>query len=111
MRFTHPKALVAKPIINALKHRLACQVGKFKGAWLEDEIYTVSLHFRAVEREQIPRLEQVFLKAAGEFVQHDMLTIIRGKKVLELMPSVSWDKGKPLNPATPQPGLSALIRG
>jgi len=94
MRFTHSKALVAKPIIKEVKRRLAGQVAKFKGAWLEDKIYTVSLHFRAVQREQIPRLKQVFLKAAGEFVQHDVLTIIRGKKVLELMPSASWDKGK-----------------
>jgi trehalose-phosphatase len=86
--------VVAKPIINEVKHQLAGQVGKFKGAWLEDKIYTVSLHFRAVQRDQIPRLEQVFLKAAGEFVQHDVLTIIRGKKVLELMPSAPWDKGK-----------------
>jgi trehalose-phosphatase len=94
MRFTHPKALSAKPIIAEAKRRLIGRVGKFEGARLEDKIFTVSLHFRAVQEEQIPLLKQAFLKAVGMYLQHGMLTVIQGKKVLELMPSVSWDKGK-----------------
>lgn len=94
VKYTHPKALSAKPIISDIRNLLKKEISNIKGAWLEDKKFTLSLHFRAVKKENIPVVKKVFYKTAAEFLNKKLLVIIKGKKVLELIPNASWDKGK-----------------
>jgi trehalose-phosphatase len=94
VRYTHPKALLAKPIINLVRDKLKREIENFKGVWLEDKKFTVSLHFRDVKRENISVVKKVFYKTVAEFLNEKLLVIMKGKKVLELIPNASWDKGK-----------------
>jgi len=94
LRYTHPKALTTKRVIDQVKLRLMDEIKGFEGAWLEDKKFTLSLHFRSARKEQIAALKDVFLRTAREFLHQSALSILRGKKVLELMPTVSWDKGR-----------------
>ncbi len=94
VRVTHPKAITAKPVIDYAKRRLKKKIADIDGAWLEDKKFTISLHFRSVKAVDVPGVKKVFYDVAGEFLEKKSLALIKGKKVLELVPDVSWDKGK-----------------
>src|SRR3989304_59693 len=64
------------------------------GAWLEDKKFTLSLHFRSVRTEDIPRVKKVFYNVVDKYSEKKLLAVIKGKKVLEIVPDVSWDKGR-----------------
>jgi len=94
VRYTHPKAISAKPIINHVKQQLQKKIKDIKGAWLEDKKFTLSLHFRSVKTEGIPYVKKVVYNVADEFLEKKSFAVIKGKKVLELVPHVSWNKGR-----------------
>ncbi|EQB63077.1 MAG: hypothetical protein RBG1_1C00001G0656 [candidate division Zixibacteria bacterium RBG-1] len=93
VRYTHPKALKAESIIKGVKQQLKKEIKGIGGAWLEDKKFTLSLHFRSVKKEGIPFVKNIFDKTVAEFLEKKSLAEIKGKKVLELVPEVSWDKG------------------
>ncbi len=80
--------------MDQVKPRLIDEIKEFEGAWLEDKKFSLSLHFRSVDREQISPLKDAFRRAAREFICQNTLSILRGKKVLELVPAMSWGKGE-----------------
>lgn len=94
LRYTHPKALSSKPVIDHAERRLKKVIKNIMGAWLEDKKFTLSLHFRSVKREDISAVKKVFYKTTSKFLTDELLVIMKGKKVLELIPGASWDKGK-----------------
>jgi trehalose-phosphatase len=94
MEFTHPGAVAAKPLIDKAARRLAREVERFEGARVERKRFTVSLHYRLVDRRAEPQVKRAFYKIAAEFEEDGRLRVLKGKKVLELTPGVSWDKGK-----------------
>ncbi|MDO9289416.1 MAG: trehalose-phosphatase [Thermodesulfovibrionales bacterium] len=94
IRYTHPKALSTRQFIIKIKKLLDKEIRTIKGAWLEDKKFTLSLHFRSARTEDIPRVKKIFYDVADEFLEKNLLAIIKGKKVLELVPDVSWNKGK-----------------
>ena len=94
IRYTHPHALLTKPVIDKVKHLLIKEVKNIDGAWIEDKKFTISLHFRSVKKENISSVKNVLHRAAVCFCESESLSIIKGKKVLELAPSASWDKGR-----------------
>ncbi|NCO84107.1 MAG: trehalose-phosphatase [Nitrospirae bacterium CG_4_10_14_3_um_filter_44_29] len=94
IRYTHPKALSAKPVIRDIKHLLQKEIAGIKGAWLEDKKFTLSLHFRSVEKGDISSVKRAFYKTVDRFIEKKLMAVIKGKKVLELAPYISWDKGK-----------------
>ena len=93
VRYTHPKALLAKSIISDVKHLLKKEIANIEGAWFEDKKFTMSLHFRSVSKKNIVFVKKVFYKVIAEFLDTKILTVIKGKKVLELIPDASWNKG------------------
>lgn len=94
IRYTHPKALLAKPLMRDVKYLLKKEIAGIKGAWIEDKRFTVSLHYRSVKTTDIPLVKKAFCNAAGGFLEKKLIAVIKGKKVLELAPDVSWDKGR-----------------
>ena len=92
IRYTHPKALSTRSVIIKIK-AADKEIINIKGAWLEDK-FTLSLHFRSARTKDIPRVKEVFYDVADEFLEKNLLAIIKGKKVSELVPDVSWNKGK-----------------
>ena len=94
VRYIHPKAISAKPVINCIKQLLREKTKDIEGAWLEDKKFTLSLHFRSVHKEKTPLVKKIFYKTVAEFLEKKLLAVIKGKKVLELIPDASWDKGR-----------------
>lgn len=94
IRYTHPKALLAKPLMKDVKYLLKKEIAGIKGAWVEDKRFTVSLHYRSVKTTDIPLVKKAFYNAAEGFLSKKLMAVVKGKKVFELVPDVSWDKGK-----------------
>jgi len=93
VRYTHPKAQLAKPVIKNVKHLLKKDIEHIKGAWLEDKKFTLSLHFRSADKKNIALVKKKFYKVIAEFLKQKSFAVIKGKKVLELTPNASWNKG------------------
>ncbi len=93
VRYTHPKAQLAKPVVKNVKHLLKKDTEHIKGAWLEDKKFTLSLHFRSVDKKEVLSVKKAFYKVVAQFFENGSLSIIKGKKVLELVPDLSWNKG------------------
>jgi len=93
IKYTHPKVILAKPIMDIAKRNLRKEIDDIDGAWLEDKKYTLSLHFRSVKKEDIFFVKRIFYKTVAELLDKKPLAVVKGKKVLELMPNVLWDKG------------------
>jgi len=93
MRFVHPEVLRAKPLIDEAGSRLEQEIAPFAGAWVERKGFTLSLHYRLVNQNAVRQLKRVFYKVAAEISRGSLLTVMKGKKVLELMPGIPWNKG------------------
>ncbi|XP_010477481.1 PREDICTED: probable trehalose-phosphate phosphatase C [Camelina sativa] len=76
-------------VVNVLKEKTKC----IPGATVEHNKFCLSVHFRRVDEKGWAALaEQVRLV----LIDYPKLRLTHGKKVLELRPSIKWDKGKAL---------------
>ncbi len=94
MRFVHKEAVLLKPVINDIMLNLKKTIGNHKGIIIEEKPYSFALHYRNAAKNVIPFVRESFfatlIKEAGH---RQSLNSMEGKKVLELMPRVSWHKG------------------
>lgn len=93
VRYTYGRALSAKPYVVLARDLLKSKTAEIDGVRVEDKRYSVSLHFRSVKKEDMPQVRKVFYEVAGEFLENKVLGLIKGKKVLELTPDPTWNKG------------------
>uniref|UniRef100_A0A0D9WNE8 Trehalose 6-phosphate phosphatase n=1 Tax=Leersia perrieri TaxID=77586 RepID=A0A0D9WNE8_9ORYZ len=79
------------PVINEAYKALMEKTKSTPGARVENNKFCLSVHFRCVdEKRWIPLAEQV--KAVLR--DYPQLKLTQGRKVLEIRPSIMWDKGK-----------------
>jgi trehalose-phosphatase len=93
LQFVYPGVLQARPLIDEAGRRLEQQIVPFPGAWVERKDITLSLHYRLVDQGTVRQLKRAFYKIAAEISRDSLLRVMKGKKVLELMPDIPWDKG------------------
>lgn len=86
------KARKLRHLISLMTIKFKRVFASFPGAWVEDKRYTISVHFRKLERGQyvvFDELIRFFMKEYGRYP----ITWVRGKKVIEIRPSIYWGKG------------------
>ncbi|XP_002513579.2 probable trehalose-phosphate phosphatase C [Ricinus communis] len=86
-------------ILTALKEK----VKKIQGARVEDNRFCVSVHFRQVREEDYGKLEE---KVKSVLEHYPEFHLNWGKKVMEIRPSIEWDKGHALEYLLDTLGLS-----
>ena len=64
-------------------------VAAIRGTLLENKTWTLSVHYRAADERVVPRLRDI---VEGVAAQHGLI-VTEGKKVLEIRPPVSVNKG------------------
>ena len=92
--------------------RLAPIGERVRGSFIEDKRFTLSVHYRMVDRSEVPRLRQAALSVAHELG----LRTIDGKEIVELRPPLDVDKGTAVVSLAEQlgaldPDASALYAG
>ncbi len=94
IRFTHPGARSSGHLLNAIIGRIEEGIRNIPGALLERKRFGFALHYRMADREGARRIREVFRGATAGHRGEGAFAVLRGKKVLELAPAVSWDKGR-----------------
>lgn len=83
-------AQAALPSLEAAEQELRQQLQAVRGAWVERKRFAVAIHYREAADEDIEQVEQIVERVAH---RHHELRQRQGKKIFELQPDVSWDKG------------------
>ncbi|MDP2940098.1 MAG: trehalose-phosphatase [Candidatus Omnitrophota bacterium] len=94
IKFESPVSLRYKRILQNIKDDLNAKLSAIKGTFIEDKGLSLSIHYRLVDRNQIPQVKTIFHGATIVYTVRDKIKIKPGKKVFEIRPSVEWDKGK-----------------
>ncbi|XP_051127020.1 probable trehalose-phosphate phosphatase H [Andrographis paniculata] len=81
------------PIINQVYRALLEVTKSTQGARVENNKFCVSVHFRCVDEKKWSELA----RQVGSVLEgYPNLRLTQGRKVLEIRPTINWDKGKAL---------------
>ena len=92
--FTNPLAEEIRPVIRTMCQLLGQALRTIKGAIVEDKGLTLSVHYRLVEEDKIEEVKSIFERIVSGAKASGEIRITSGKKVYEIRPAASWDKGK-----------------
>lgn len=81
------------PMINEVYKALVEATKSTPGAKVENNKFCISVHFRCVDEKRWTALGEQVRLVLNEYPQ---LRLTQGRKVLEIRPTIKWDKGKAL---------------
>ncbi|OQX81157.1 MAG: trehalose-phosphatase [Candidatus Omnitrophica bacterium 4484_70.1] len=99
----HPHAEQLLPAIVRLAEDLQKELSHIKGILIEKKKFSVAIHWRLVEEKWVEEIESLVERIIQD---SPSFRLLRGKKVLEIMPSVDWNKGKALRWIIQRLGIS-----
>lgn len=94
--FLYPRLSHIKDILQKLTKLFEKALRGVKGVIIENKRFGLSVHYRLVEDRDVGKVKEIFKKVASPFLNKRELKTMSGKKVLELVPSFNWNKGKAL---------------
>lgn len=83
-----------KMILGHIKNDLQQKISSIRGAFVEDKGLSLSLHYRLVDKKNIPQVKTIFHETIILYLVRNKIKIKTGKMVLEVRPPSEWDKGK-----------------
>lgn len=93
--FRYQVAQDALPFLGEIKQELESSLlsgeNVIEGAGIEDNKYSVSVHYRNVNPDKVGTLYRL---VSTTIQKYPMLKLSTGKKVLEIKPDIMWNKGK-----------------
>ncbi|KAH0690159.1 hypothetical protein KY289_017517 [Solanum tuberosum] len=81
------------PSIEKMLNELEETTSEINGALVEDNRFCISVHYRHVLQEDLGLLEK---KVQALVAKYPDFHLTRGKKVIEIRPSIKWNKGDAL---------------
>ncbi|KAI4382062.1 hypothetical protein MLD38_008070 [Melastoma candidum] len=81
------------PMIDEVYQALVEKTESTPGAKVENNKFCVSVHFRRVEEK---KWDELALQVRSVLKNYPKLRLTPGRKVLEIRPTIKWDKGKAL---------------
>ncbi|MED6183299.1 hypothetical protein PIB30_036660 [Stylosanthes scabra] len=81
------------PMIDEVYQQLVDKTKSTPGAKVENNKFCVSVHFRCVDEK---RWSELLHKVKSVLKEYPKLRLTQGRKVLEIRPTIKWDKGKAL---------------
>jgi trehalose-phosphatase len=94
IKFASPISPRCRAILEHIKTDLEEKLSSIKGAILEDKGLSLSVHFRLVDKSQIPQVKAIVHECAILYLVRSKIKIKTGKMVLEIRLPLEWDKGK-----------------
>jgi len=80
-----------RPLLQRAYQELCDQLKDIPGTLVEDNDFSISVHFRKVDPRLVPTIEKA---VDQQIVRCPKLSKKFGKKVFEIRPRMDWDKGK-----------------
>lgn len=93
VRFIHPQARRAAPVLVRIAAMLRRVLRPIPGAWVESKRLSLSIHWRAIRRADRARFQREVRGAVSPWVASHRVRVTTGKRVVEIRPPVAWDKG------------------
>lgn len=90
--FVHDAVEAARPALAAALRGLREELERIDGVILEEKACSFAVHYRLADDGERGRVESAVRAATNR----GGLTLSHGKKVLEVLPDVTWDKGHAL---------------
>ena len=87
----HPAARIARHRLIGLASELKLTLKHIRNVFIENKRYTLTIHFRTVDRRLVPFVKEVVAHSVRP--EAEFLKTTLGKKVVEVRPSVRWNKG------------------
>ena len=92
--FKHPVPVQYRKMLEEIKYKLYKNLSLFKGVYIEDKGFSLSIHYRLADKESVPGIKAGFYDTIFLYEFKNKIQIKSGKMLLEVRPPVSWDKGK-----------------
>jgi trehalose-phosphatase len=89
--FVHPDAAAFSMRMNRLCSELESVIRPWPGAWVENKVWTSTVHMRAVPVENWPPLVSAIRTCLAS--EEDLFGFRTGRSALEIYPRIGWDKG------------------
>lgn len=96
LRHVHPGASEAEKLMREILKQLEYVFASFPGIFLENKVFTLSVHYRSVREEKIELAKRIFRDVLRPYADPLWVRITEGKKVWEVRPGVPWNKGTTL---------------
>lgn len=93
MRFVHPSATRTIPTMGRIARQLQAAVQGVSGALVEFKRLSLSVHWRNVPARRVPQFHRRIQAVLSPWVARRAVRVTRGKRVIEVRPPGSWDKG------------------
>ncbi|MFA5093119.1 MAG: trehalose-phosphatase [Candidatus Omnitrophota bacterium] len=87
-------SLEYRKLLQSVKAQLKKELFGVKGVIVEDKKLSLSLHFRMADLKQVSFIKKIFYKITSIHSVRNKIIIKKGKMLLEIRPSIKWDKGK-----------------
>ncbi|VAH27817.1 unnamed protein product [Triticum turgidum subsp. durum] len=81
------------PVIQEVYEKLTAKMESIPGAMVENNKFCLSVHFRCVEEAEWDALGREVKAVLDDYPK---LCLTKGRKVLEIRPSIEWNKGHAL---------------
>lgn len=89
-KLVHPEAAAARPAVERAEDRLRRKLTDIPGTLVERKRFSVAAHYRLADAQGEAEVKALVAEILNDEPQ---LRLKSGKKVLELLPRVEWDKG------------------
>lgn len=97
IRYRHPAAAAAVPVMTQTAARLTAALDGIPGILVENKGITLTLHYRQTPAEYRCRASAIFYDAVRPLVDAGRCRITAAKAALELRPAADWHKGRALD--------------
>ncbi|MFC1870264.1 trehalose-phosphatase [Chloroflexota bacterium] len=94
IRFVNPVAEELRPILRIMHHVLSRALYTVRGVSVENKGLSLSIHYRLVEKYRAREVERIVKQLVSGTEAAGQTKLTSGKKVYEVRPAVTWDKGK-----------------
>lgn len=77
-----------------IKNILMVELSAIQGVWIEDKGIILTAHFRLATGKVELLAKKIFMDVCQNYLDIQRVSIMEGKKVLEVRPPIKWDKGE-----------------
>jgi len=93
IRFTNTIAEEFRPFLRIMHYVLERTLSTVKGVFIENKGLSLSVHYRLADKDRIEEVGRIVGEVAGDAGAAGKARIVPGKKVYEVRPTVTWNKG------------------
>jgi len=92
--YVNPAAIMSRKVMESVSQTLARELRALPGAFVEDKVYSLSVHYRQCAKGDVLRVKDIVDQATAHYRTEKQLRATFGKKVVEIRPFADWDKGR-----------------